>query len=124
MILSGISQMYWLTRMDAIKDFFLLTFSICAVALFVLGVISIVVTDGYLTNLKPRIRHILTSFLAVGIVNIVLYHFTPTTNETLLIYGVGTTIDYVDNNDTIKQLPDKTVKALKKYLDSLNKDEE
>lgn len=50
--------------------------------------------------------------------------FVPKTNEALLIYGVGTTIDYVDNNETIKQLPDKAVQALDKYLDSLNKDSE
>ena len=50
--------------------------------------------------------------------------FVPKTNEALFIYGVGTTIDYVDNNETIKQLPDKAVQALDKYLDSLNKDEE
>ena len=50
--------------------------------------------------------------------------FVPKTNEALLIYGVGTTIDYVDNNETIKQLPDKAVQALDKYLDSFNKDSE
>ena len=49
--------------------------------------------------------------------------FIPTTNEALLIYGVGGTIDYIKSNDTAKQIPDKCVKALDKYLDNLTKEE-
>lgn len=49
--------------------------------------------------------------------------FIPTTNEALLIYGVGGMIDYIKSNDTAKQLPDKCVKALDKYLDNLTKEE-
>lgn len=47
----------------------------------------------------------------------------PTTNQALLIYGVGGTIDYIKSNDTAKQLPDKCVKALDEYLDNLTKEE-
>lgn len=39
-----------------------------------------------------------------------------------LIYGVGGTIDYLKDNETAKQLPDKVVIALDKYIDSLNED--
>ena len=56
-------------------------------------------------------------------VSIFINIFTPTTNEALLIYGVGGTIDYIKSNDTSKQLPDKCVKALDKYLDNLTKEE-
>ena len=45
------------------------------------------------------------------------------TNESLMIYCVGGTIDYVKSNKTAKQLPDKCVKALDKYLDNLTKEE-
>ena len=65
----------------------------------------------------------ITAVMAVVLSGIGLV-FVPKTNEALLIYGVGTTIDYVDNNETIKQLPDKAVQALDKYLDSFNKDSE
>lgn len=44
---------------------------------------------------------------------------TPTTNEALMIFGVGGTIDYIKSNDTINQLPDKCVKALDAWVDSL-----
>ena len=40
-----------------------------------------------------------------------------------MVYGVGGTIDYIKSNDTAKQIPDKCVKALDKYLDNLTKEE-
>lgn len=44
---------------------------------------------------------------------------TPTTNEAMLIYGVGTTIDYVKQNNTLQQIPDKCINALDAWVDSL-----
>ena len=44
---------------------------------------------------------------------------TPNTKEALMIFGVGGTIDYIKNNDTMKQLPDKCVNALDAWVDSL-----
>ena len=58
--------------------------------------------------------------LIVGLVLI----FIPTTKEMLLIYGVGGTIDYIKRNDTAKELPDKAVKALDKYLDEISKEKQ
>ena len=52
-----------------------------------------------------------------------LFIFTPTTKEALMIWGVGGTIDYVKSNDTAKQLPDKCIEALDKWVDSLNEQE-
>jgi hypothetical protein len=46
----------------------------------------------------------------------------PTTNQALIIYGVGGTIDYVKNSDKAKQLPEKAIMALDKYLESINED--
>ena len=56
-------------------------------------------------------------------VSVFINIFIPSTKQALLIYGVGGTIDYIKSNDTSKQLPDKCVKALDKYLDNLKKEE-
>ena len=61
-------------------------------------------------------------YTIVTLVLIVINIFIPTKNDALLIYGVGGTIDYIKSNDTAKQLPDKCVKALDKWVDSLNED--
>lgn len=50
--------------------------------------------------------------------------FTPSTKSMYMIYGVGSTIDYLKDNETAKQLPDKVIIALDKYIDCLNEDKE
>lgn len=44
--------------------------------------------------------------------------FTPSTKSMYMIYGIGGTIDYLKENPTAKQLPDKVVMALDKWVDS------
>lgn len=51
-----------------------------------------------------------TSF---GLVNV----FVPTTEQATMIYGVGTVVDYVQNNEDIQKLPDKCVQALDLWVD-------
>lgn len=54
----------------------------------------------------------------VFIIAILFAVFTPNKKELYFIYGVGNTIDYLKSNDTAKQLPDKAIKALDKWLGS------
>lgn len=49
--------------------------------------------------------------------------FTPSKEQMYLIVGVGTAIDYVQENESVKQLPNKCVDALNRWVDSLNKEE-
>lgn len=125
MILTGISDMYWITRLSSIHDAFLFVFIIAAIVAGFTGIIILLIGDDKDDHacFKRVKKYFITAFVAVVLGGIGLV-FVPKTNEALLIYGVGTTIDYVDNNETIKQLPDKAVQALDKYLDSLNKDGE
>lgn len=125
MILSGISHMYWITRLSSIHDAFLFVFIIAATVAFLTGVVVLLIgddKDAY-DCFKYVKKYFITAVVAVILSGMGLV-FVPKTNEALLIYGVGTTIDYVDNNETIKRLPDNAVQALDKYLDSLNKDSE
>jgi hypothetical protein len=49
--------------------------------------------------------------------------FTPSTKEMMLIWGLGNTVDYIQENETVKELPDKCVKALEAWADSLIEEE-
>lgn len=126
MILTGISDMYWITRLSSIHDAFLLIFIIAGLVAVLTGIIVLSFSNDDEDD-NARFKRIkkcfITAVVAVVLSGIGLV-FVPKTNEALLIYGVGTTIDYVDSNETIKQLPDKAVQALDKYLDSFNKDSE
>ena len=43
-------------------------------------------------------------------------------SQLYIIYGVGGTIDYLKDNPTAKELPDKCIKALDTWVDNLNKE--
>jgi hypothetical protein len=75
------------------------------------------------SSLQLAKKHFIRSAIVV-IVSLLLNIFTPTSQQALAIYGVGGTVDYIKSNDTAKQLPDKVVNALDKYLDSLNEKED
>lgn len=44
----------------------------------------------------------------------------PGTKELYLIYGAGTIVDYCKADSKVKEIPDKAVEALNRYLDSIS----
>lgn len=62
-------------------------------------------------------------FVVFGI-SVLITAITPTKKEAYFIYGVGSTIDYIQNNPKAKQIPDRCIDALNRWVDNLNKTEE
>lgn len=52
----------------------------------------------------------------------VLFILTPSTSTGYKILGIGGTIDYLRQNETAKQLPDKCIKALDLWIDEIAPD--
>lgn len=129
------NEIYWITRLDGICGFLTLiaVFSVIAtVVLFFIGLIKR--GDAYIYSECSQTceQHIETSKMCLYFakrcaiaffVSVFMNAFIPTTNEALLIYGVGGTIDYIKSNGTAKQIPDKCVKALDKWVENLTKEE-
>lgn len=129
------NEIYWITRLDAICCILI---CISALSPFVLLVsFSLALSsrddaetykeyhgcwDEYMREYKKWMRNA-KRCAVIFFVSVFINIFIPTTKQALLIYGVGGTIDYIKSNDTAKQLPDKCVKALDKYLDYLTKEE-
>lgn len=56
---------------------------------------------------------------------IMIATFVPSSKQAVQILTVGSTIDYVQGNDKLKELPDKMVDCLDKFIDDyLNEDNE
>lgn len=113
-------EIYWITRLGNIQGLFI-------VLTIILGILTAAFSFALLVNMsegdstdyqKKAIKRIIP-VLIISVLGIV---FTPTTKEALMIWGVGGTIDYVKSNDSSKQLPDKCIKALDKWVGSLNED--
>ena len=47
---------------------------------------------------------------------------TPNKKELYLIYGAGTILDYCEGDSKVKEIPDKAIEALNRYLDSIAED--
>ena len=115
------NEIYWITRFDPINTcatIFLVLSAIVAAFFLISTLLSIAEEDSEKEiNLCKKCLKISSSVL---IVCIIIEVFVPTTKQALLIYGVGGTIDYIKANPVAKQLPDKCVIALDKWIDSWN----
>lgn len=129
------NEIYWITRLTYICDF-LTTVAVVSFLISAFTVVFVVCNrieannyekggenwNYYMQRFKMSLSYF-KRFIFVAIVACFINLFIPTTNEALMIYGVGGTIDYIKSNETAKQLPDKYIKALDKYLDNLTKEE-
>ena len=126
------NEIYWITRLDIIHTLALVLFIISIVA-SLLSIISYLCFNGqsiydmnheYERSAKQNrdyanvAKRVLKYCIIPLVLSSLLLIFVPTTKQAFLIYGVGGTIDYVKSNPTAKQLPDKCVKALDKWVDS------
>ena len=124
------NEIYWITRLDLISGWLIGFAVISAIVTFIAIVAYIgnrsdyeeyhIDADKRWAEFSSKLFKIsLPCFFAFFVSSIL----APTTNEAMLIYGVGTTIEYVKQNNTLQQIPDKCINALDAWVDSLTKKE-
>ena len=118
------TEIYWLQVIGNLGD-------LSAVALFITIITSVFLTFAYYTfevyndddrtRLAAIVKWLRRSAVgfAISVAGVV---FIPNDKELMVIYGIGGTIDYIKSNDKAKELPDKVVDALTKYLETLNEE--
>ena len=129
------NEIYWITRLGAVCNF-LTAIAVISFLISVFTVVFVVCNRLEANNYEKggenwnyymqRFKMFLSYFkrlIFVAIIACLINFFIPTTNEALMIYGVGGTIDYVKSNETAKQLPDKYIKAFDKWVENLTKEE-
>ena len=120
-------EVYLITRLTALNGFF---FAVAMITGIVAVICAIVYGVNYIDDyyedhdklqiaLKKWVRNCTITCIASTLFNI----FTPTTKDAMIIYGVGTTVDFLQENENVQQLPDKCVKALNDWVDSLVEDD-
>ena len=133
-LMSFTGKMYWFTRLTAITTTLktiLVVSGILAGAALIFWVIVYLSDPEYMPDGEESKRGFLkigsktlcisTIVFAIGLIG---RTFTPTTSEALVIYGVGESVEYLQNNKNAVQIPDKALQALNKYLDdNLGSDE-
>lgn len=116
-------ELYWITRFDAICKLLSAILCMSGAAFGVLlmpyfGTMGVSHEQNTHNSCKKWMKICIISFISA----VALNAFIPTTKEALAIYGIGGTIDYVKSNEKAKQLPDKVINALDRYVDSIAND--
>lgn len=118
------NEIYWITRLDMINGWLLAFGLISGIIMGTAAIMYLVFKSDNDENSMGIIRSILKPSTRVFFICLPLSILTPTKDEAMLIWGVGSTIDYIKENETIKQLPDKCVNALDAWVESLSDKEE
>lgn len=113
------SELYWLNVLGNLNGFcrFFLVLSIIA---FVVCVIFYFASQDedlcFPLKSKSIAKFIRFTLLPILIISTIGNTFIPDTKTLYVIYGVGGTLDYLKENKTAKQIPDKAILALDKFL--------
>ena len=117
------NEIYWITRFDPINTCAMVFLVISAIVTAFFIICLLMSMDEKDNEALDLCKKCLKFSAPILIVCLLIKIFVPTTKEALFIYGVGGTIDYIKSNPTAKQLPDKCVNALDKWVNSWNIEE-
>lgn len=119
------NEIYWITRLGSLHDIGIAIFWVSLI-ISIGFLLASITTDDYTgencftETQKGKLRKTSRNSIIASIIGLLMWTFIPTEEEAFLIYGVGGTVDYLKENPTAKQLPDKCIKALDTWVDNLN----
>lgn len=114
------SEIYWISRLDYICGLFIVL-SVIFGAIVVVGGFSLMIMEKSNNDYPSLLKIVKKSILILGC-SLLGVIFLPNTKQAYMIWGLGGTIDYIKNNETVQKLPDKTIQCLDKFVDEyLNK---
>jgi hypothetical protein len=61
--------------------------------------------------------------LVIFIPTMLMASFVPNSKQAAIIFTAGSAIEYVQNNEKLQELPDKTVDCLNKFIDEYLKED-
>ena len=115
-------ELYLITRLNGLVGLFTGLTIVSSIAAVVGGIsFCVCKSEGDNTEIAKRIFKY--GIIVFSIVCPLLI-MTPNTKQGLMIYGIGGTIDYIKQNPTARQLPDKCINALDKWVTGLAEEEE
>lgn len=124
-------EMYWIAVVGNIGDISNVLLFFCGICVLLFGIFTAIISSGCsgfgdliemegAGFLKKATK---TSFI-VGVISVFIAIFVPGEQQLYRIMGLGMTIDFIKENEAIKQLPDKCVNALEDWVDSIEREKE
>lgn len=100
--------------------FFILTI-LSAVAMVIMAIVTAMYTEENET-LKDYYAKLLMKSMYMFAICLLIFAFIPRTSSLYKIIGIGSVLEYVNNNEEAKQLPDNAIKAINYYLEQIPKE--
>lgn len=117
------SILYWINVLDNINNLCIIPFVISLILGIACSLVSLFYNEDEVSFDYKGFIKIRNRIYAILIVSTLVIVFLPSKSQLYIIYGVGGTIDYLKENPTAKELPDKCIKALDTWVDNFNKEE-
>lgn len=112
------NELYWLTTLGKINI-------VCWI-FFALSILILFIAISCYFNFDEDDLEIPIKSIKVGIttmlISILGCTLIPSKEDLYLIYGAGTIVDYCKDNSNVKEIPDKAIDSLNRYLDSIAED--
>lgn len=123
---------YLLMILDSVSILFIVLTVIFGLCLAISIMLSIVGEcedptryDSFSERAKTIFKKMRKISMWVFIPSLLVALLLPSSKQAAIIFTAGSTIEYVQNNEQIQELPDKAVDCLNKFIDDyLNEDEE
>ena len=122
-------ELYLVSRIGVIHGVFEVAIIISIITAIISYCVSITTDDWSGEDIcnewqKSKLKKFANKMFVVFGISVLITAITPTKEDAYFIYGVGSTIDYIQSNPKAKQIPDKCIDALNRWVDGLNKEEE
>lgn len=117
------NEIYWITRLDIIICLAGVVTFICVVVAIGLGVDWLMDGEDEILRSNETRKRIAKATLIPFVISTLIWTFVPSSKTALMIFGIGSTVDYIKENETLQGIPDKCVKALGAWVDSLVEEE-
>lgn len=116
--MTNYTKLYWLTRLDSIQAFFMVggTFIIVAsiLLLCVYWLESYSIEDEVLKKWSKMVKigfFIGSLFMCISV-------FIPSQKEAIFIIAGGKTIDFIEQDSSVQNIPSQATEIIAKYLDN------
>ena len=113
------SELYWITTLGKINTVYWIFFALGILILLIAIPCCFTYSDE--DDIKIFIKSIKFGIVTM-LISILGCTLTPSKEDLYLIYGAGTIVDYCKENSKVKEIPDKAIDALNRYLDSIAED--
>lgn len=82
----------------------------------ILNIVTSCEPDDFSKKVETLIKKIKNNALLIFILSLLIACFVPDSKKAAIIFTVGNTIEYVQNNEKLQELPDKAIQCLDKFV--------